>query len=340
MALVSRFKKSDVNSKFNLKYAQLFVNFMIKRFLRIAPSLWVALCIAMIYGKYSGDSSAMKYMFSECASNFWTNLVFCANFYGSCLGGFWSVSVEMQLYVLSAIPIYFYLIKPYYGWVMVTVWIAMVVIARFAAVVYLSTLDYDNSTLGDLLIYAKYIYRNTFLRSDAYAIGMATFMFWEWLKTSGNCDISPLGATTSLTLTIMLITSTIFIITPFFLRSSTPEFWLTLTDGGTNESNLIVNYFYYSCLTDILVAFDTAGIILMVITTGKRHQQERDSSSLLESISITTIIDRLSYLLKYCYCTFTWVLGRFLSSSLIYPIASLSYTGYLLSLILSSSLIL
>jgi len=285
--------------------------------------------IAMVYGKFSGDSKAKEYMYSVCTANFWTNFVFCSNFYGTCIGGFWSVSVEMQLYVFSAIPVYFYLIKPSYGWIAVILWIIAVFIARFAVLAYILSLNLYAAD-GYYTIYNKYVYKNTFLRADAYAIGMGTFMLWEWLKTQKNCDITPLGTSTSLKLTIIFLTSAFVIITPFFINSCSPVVWLELTDGGSSQSDITPSYLYYTCLTDFIVALDAASIVLMAITTGKNQTKYMNINGHEEPF-LANIAERVGFLLKYTYCTFCWFMSRFLSSSFLFPVASLSYTGYLMT---------
>jgi len=289
------------------------------------------LAIAMLYGRYSGDSKAKEYMYNTCTRNFWTNFAFCSNFYGTCLGGFWSVSVEMQLYVLSAIPVYFYLKKTSYGWIVVTIWIVAVVVARFAVLAYIVN---EN---GYYAIYFKDIYKNTFLRADAYAIGMGTFMLWEWLKTQQNYIITPYTPLTSLKLIIILATIAFLISTPFFLNSCAPSTWLELTDGGSNQSFLSPSYLYYSCFADFFIAADTAGIILMVVTTTRDETQVKRSSSSGcckgggEPLLSLTTKKQIEFILQYCYCTLSWFMSRLLCSSFLFPIASLSYTGYLLT---------
>jgi peptidoglycan/LPS O-acetylase OafA/YrhL len=86
-----------------------FAKFMIRRWFRLTPSLWFVMYSCFIVQFMCPNSLCVYLIYDVCKENWWTNVVYVANYIGNCQGSFWSISVEVQLYILSSIPMYFYL---------------------------------------------------------------------------------------------------------------------------------------------------------------------------------------------------------------------------------------
>ena len=157
------------------------LEFLFRRFMRLAPSLWAAVIVAVIYGYWSPEGSIARYTFWElCEENWWTNVIFVSNFtimgnFGGqtedCYQSNWSISVEYQLYFLSLIPMYFYLWKKEYGHIACIIWILTSAAIRTGLSYYVS------SNPG--LSYDGWVYEPSFCRADAYGLGMGTYFLWD-----------------------------------------------------------------------------------------------------------------------------------------------------------------
>ena len=156
------------------------LEFLYRRFMRLAPSLWAAVIIAVIYGYFSPIGSIARYTFWElCEENWWTNVIFVSNFtimgnFGGqtedCYQSNWSISVEYQLYFLSLIPMYFYIWNKKYGHIACVVWILTSAAIRTGLSYYVT----ENN-----LSYDGWVYEPSFCRADAYGLGMGTYFLWD-----------------------------------------------------------------------------------------------------------------------------------------------------------------
>lgn len=156
------------------------IEFLYRRFMRLAPSLWAAVIIAVIYGYFSPLGSIARYTFWElCEENWWTNVIFVSNFtimgnFGGqtedCYQSNWSISVEYQLYFLSLIPMYFYLWRREYGHIACIIWIITSAAIRTGLSYYVT----ENN-----LSYDGWVYEPSFCRADAYGLGMGTYFLWD-----------------------------------------------------------------------------------------------------------------------------------------------------------------
>ena len=157
------------------------LEFLFRRFMRLAPSLWAAVIVAVVYGYLSPEGSIARYTFwTLCEENWWTNIIFVSNFtimgnFGGqtedCYQSNWSISVEYQLYFLSLIPMYFYLWKREYGHIACIIWILSSAAIRSGISYYVS------SNPG--LSYDGWVYEPSFCRADAYGLGMGTYFLWD-----------------------------------------------------------------------------------------------------------------------------------------------------------------
>jgi len=157
------------------------LEFLFRRFMRLAPSLWAAVIVAVVYGYLSPEGSIARYTFwTLCEENWWTNVIFVSNFtimgnFGGqtedCYQSNWSISVEYQLYFLSLIPMYFYLWKREYGHIACIIWILSSAAIRSGISYYVS------SNPG--LSYDGWVYEPSFCRADAYGLGMGTYFLWD-----------------------------------------------------------------------------------------------------------------------------------------------------------------
>lgn len=89
------------------------VQFLIRRYLRIAPSLIIVMCVVLIYScnNPNGEHSQSMKFCHGCQHSWYDNILFIGNFggdshVGMCWDTTWTISSEMQFYLLS-IPIMF-----------------------------------------------------------------------------------------------------------------------------------------------------------------------------------------------------------------------------------------
>jgi peptidoglycan/LPS O-acetylase OafA/YrhL len=249
-----------------------FLIFMIKRCFRICPSIWSAMCIIMLYGYLTTDALANMYLYTEeCKSYWWANFIFVENIVNRCIRDYWSVSVEMQLYLLSAIPVALYLRNKLYGFCAVSVMILFPICFR---IILTSTTMTDTS----YNMYIKYIYANTFARADAYGFGMAAFFLWD----SRDSKQLSLILNNPWFHGVFTATQVLSIVTSgFFLTYDSPSWWHLSQNSYQNTAYIVF-------------AAATTSVILLGLT---------DTVPAIK-----------------------WILG----SSWWTPLASVSYTSYLL----------
>ncbi len=99
------------------------LEFIFRRYMRLAPSIAMATIIVTTVGYCYGPSSYLYSLFyTTCKQWWWENILFLNNFkgimgIGSCYDSVWTISVEMQLYFVSLIPLYFYAWDRVYGYI-------------------------------------------------------------------------------------------------------------------------------------------------------------------------------------------------------------------------------
>ena len=99
------------------------LEFIFRRYMRLAPSIAMSTIIVTTVGYCYGPSAYLYTLFYEpCSTLWWENVFFLNNFkgimgVGSCYDSVWTISVEMQLYFVSLIPLYFYAWDRTYGYI-------------------------------------------------------------------------------------------------------------------------------------------------------------------------------------------------------------------------------
>jgi len=151
--------------------------FLFRRFMRLAPTLYVATAIALLYGYLEKDNNIFAYgaFYQDCEHYWWENIVFLNNYSGmagwdDCYDSVWTISVEMQLYILTIPPVAFYVWEKEYGWIAAGVWTAVTFIIRVALCAWCDATG--NS-------YGIYVYLPAYTRATEYGIGMILFMVWD-----------------------------------------------------------------------------------------------------------------------------------------------------------------
>lgn len=251
---------------------EIFLAFLQKRFFRIAPSFYFSVFLTAFYPHDSSDNIFY---------NWPSYLIFINNYFSTSL--YWSVAVEMQFYLISALPMYLYLSKPVYGFITSGIMIAIPLLIRT-----LIAANYAN----DFPKYASLTYFNMIARADAYGVGMLVFMTWEaYMKDrpsslTNEYYLNPGKNHLCLQATMFIIWTLIFIsiLSIFFFMGccSLPAFW---PYSFTMYHN--ISMFSFACSTGSLILITLDGYISLI--------------------------------------------NFVLSSPLWIPLASLSYTGYLLT---------
>lgn len=118
------------------------------------------------------NSLCVYLIYDVCKENWWTNVVYVANYIGNCQGSFWSISVEVQLYILSAIPMYFYLKDKRSGVIATALFIVIPTVLR---AIFTYRFSYD----GMFSPYLSWVYLNTFTRADTYGVGIMCYIIYD-----------------------------------------------------------------------------------------------------------------------------------------------------------------
>jgi hypothetical protein len=98
------------------------LDFLFHRYVRLAPTLYTATLLALLYGYVSTLPYARAAFYDTCADYWWLNFLFIENFFSmghfaDCYDSVWTISVEMQLYVLTLPVVYFFVWEKMYGYV-------------------------------------------------------------------------------------------------------------------------------------------------------------------------------------------------------------------------------
>jgi hypothetical protein len=156
------------------------LEFLFRRYTRLAPSIAVSTIIILIYGYVAGrnDPIVSRIFWSPCKSYWWQNFVFLNNFsgmmgLGNCYDSVWTISVEMQLYVLTVPVVYFYIWDKQYGWIAALIWTGISFTIRTVLVAYIDAGAENLSFIND-------VYTPSWTRADAY--GKSTRIYIRYLS--------------------------------------------------------------------------------------------------------------------------------------------------------------
>lgn len=156
--------------------------FVFRRYMRIAPSLYAGTLIAFLYGYFMKDvsSSANSTFYTPCVEYWWVNIIFINNLsgltgLGDCYDSVWTISVEFQLYILTIPVVYFYCWEAEYGWYAALTWTVITSIVRVIVTAYC---DASGQPYGAL------VYLPSWTRAPEYGVGMLAFMVYDHYYSS------------------------------------------------------------------------------------------------------------------------------------------------------------
>lgn len=249
--LTSAVDKNNLHNK--NKYGgltlEIFTVFLSKRFFRIAPAFYFSVLVTNLSLRFDRSYDDLNF-----ALNWPSYIVFINNYFSGSL--FWSVAVEMQFYLISALPMYLYLSKPLYGFIASGFMIAIPFLIRT-----IFSVNYENDNVSFL----SSTYFNTITRADAYGVGMLVFMIWEaYMKDRPSSLSSEYYQNTnthqsSIKATMLLIWVLIFVsVASMFLFASydPPDYWPYSTTMFTN-----ISYLSFACGSGSLILISLDGYI-------------------------------------------------------------------------------
>ena len=183
------------------------MDFLFHRYVRLAPTLYTATALAMLYGYFSTLTYSRVAFYENCQNYWWLNVVFLENFFSlghwnDCYDSVWTISVEMQLYVLTLPVVYFFVWDKVYGYIAAFCFFLASFLTRVALAQWITDKGLSMGT------YNQYIYLASWSRAAEYGIGMMLFMTWDRYiyqkqKTAGTkkvtttADVEALPAATS-----------------------------------------------------------------------------------------------------------------------------------------------
>lgn len=144
--------------------------------MHLAPNLWMAVIVHMIYGYYSKDSTMKKMFYTNCTEGWWQDLFFVDNFHdyfevSSCYNSVWTISTEMQFYWMSVPIVFLYSYNKVGGALLVVCLIILVIWYRTQFLLSDPNIQYHD--------FEKELYTTPWGRGDAYLIGQLLYMAYE-----------------------------------------------------------------------------------------------------------------------------------------------------------------
>ena len=148
--------------------------FYMRRILRIYPSymlalgLWCALVASI-------PSEITSYQFQLCQQYWWTNILMISNFYPGgtdveCMAWTWSISVEMQMYMISPLVVYVAYKAQKITRILSFSW--LIILTLLSAGLYIGYSLYYFINDVDGRNYVSYVYTFTYMRFFGYSSGM------------------------------------------------------------------------------------------------------------------------------------------------------------------------
>ena len=154
------------------------LDFLFHRYVRLAPTLYTATALAMLYGYYSTLPYSQVAFYENCQNYWWLNVVFLENFFSlghwnDCYDSVWTISVEMQLYVLTLPVVYFFVWDKMYGYIAALSFFLSSFVIRVALAQWITDKGLNMGT------YNQFIYLASWSRAAEYGIGIMLFMTWD-----------------------------------------------------------------------------------------------------------------------------------------------------------------
>lgn len=158
------------------------VDFLFHRWVRLAPTLYVSTCLAILYGYYSTSAYSRVAFYDNCVDYWWLNFVFMENFFGlgkwkDCYDSVWTISVEMQLYVLTLPVVYFFVWEKHYGYIAALCFFSISFVIKMSLAQWVT--DGGGGSPSAIGNYNQLIYLAPWSRAAEYGIGIMLFMVWD-----------------------------------------------------------------------------------------------------------------------------------------------------------------
>lgn len=166
LRISARFKEKHVSWK-------TIRNFLFRRYMHLAPNLYIAVCIALALGCLTGSSLLYNNLCTPCENKWWTDFVFIQNLPyqfvkgSNCFNSTWTIGAEMQFYFMSVPIIFLYSYHRPLAFALILALIGLTVWMRTVI-----TIGYATS----YSLFGKYVYQPSYTRADAYFFGMGLYM--------------------------------------------------------------------------------------------------------------------------------------------------------------------
>ena len=151
------------------------LQFIFQRYMRLAPTLYASTGVAMIYGYLDGQGTqAYKTFYENCEYEWWQSVVFFSNYsmllgVDNCYFSVWTISVEMQLYLITIPVVYFYVWEKEYGWIAAAAFFIVFFLIRVGVTVYCDSTGAN---------YVSNVFLTSYCRAPEYGIGIILYMVW------------------------------------------------------------------------------------------------------------------------------------------------------------------
>lgn len=149
--------------------------FLFRRFMHLGPNLYFAVIVALLVGCTSSIASLSEEFCTPCKSYWWMDYLFLDNYaamiFGTaCFNSTWTVSAQMQLYVLGILINVIYFRHPAAAFLAATILSIISIIIRTKLV-----FIYGESPST----FSSHVYTPAYCRIDSYMIGMMLWMVYE-----------------------------------------------------------------------------------------------------------------------------------------------------------------
>mmetsp|Transcript_29449 Transcript_29449/g.29179 ORF Transcript_29449/g.29179 Transcript_29449/m.29179 type:complete len:224 (-) Transcript_29449:315-986(-) len=169
----------------------------VHRILRYLPLNIFMIWFIMSLWKYMGEGplwSLGEYTFEGCKEVWWSHILFVSNFYphgwgNYCSGPSWSITVDMQFFILTIPIIYIYTKNRKMGWLCLISYVLISVLSS-GYITYALDMNAVNGAHGNHDKWSYYYYNKPYCRIAPYAIGTLTaFIVFSYRKNRENGSI-------------------------------------------------------------------------------------------------------------------------------------------------------
>jgi len=297
-----------------------FGRFYLRRFFRIAPTLYFCLVVHMIYGALNTKlpNSMRTIMWGSCKEMWFSNLLFINNFYYgnsgtpydlTCINWTWTVAVEVQYYIFTPFFVWVYLKRPRLGFFFI-----LLLAITSLVVTILIFVFYIGSDTPDSYYFAT-VYVKPYCRMLPYLIGLAICLRHDMLaqEVQQQSAIRDLVAAQTEDFQPHAHTA-VTIITPKSKDKSAQESFPPLLpsfNAPLNDTSVVIGILF-------VIAF-----LLLMMT---RQTVDKFFAAMGYRYMFTIAVGSIMWL---CVNGYTGIWYKILSWKPLVPIARLSYSGYL-----------